>query len=678
MRTSQHVVAMAFLWACMLTSCAQSYRNPYGKLPQLPTPGDQMFASYLRSEVEKLESRALGDVKTLERWTAAQGRLRGELFEMLGLDPMPPRTELNATVTGTIEHAEFTVEKLHFQSRPGLYVTANVYVPKNLSAPAPAILYVSGHGPVKTNGVSYGNKVAYQHHGIWFARNGYVCLVMDTVQLGEIEGLHHGTYREGMWWWNSRGYTSAGAEAWNCIRALDYLQSRRDVDATRMGVTGRSGGGAYSWWVTALDERVRVACPVAGITDLRNHVIDGVVEGHCDCMFMVNTYRWDFAQIAALVAPRPLLLCNTDKDTIFPLDGVIRVHTKTRAIYDLYDAPDKLGLLITEGPHKDTQELQLPVLRWFNKWLKRSQAPVESAAGPLFSPSQLKVFGSLPAGEKTSRCYEDFTILASNDEALDVARAVSVLRQKTFGGWPENAGDLGVREVAALEKEGVRFTVYEFESQPGVRLRCYVARSSLSAPDAIRLTCSDATQWVRFFELARKPFGSVLQPESSLMERVTRNPASADLEAESADWMRRVRESSEVHIAFAPRGVGLTAMTGDLRYVTQVRRRFMLVGQTLQGMQVWDVCRAVQALRGLSEMAAFPIHLQASPEMTEVSAFAAVFEPGLADLTLSQRPRPDKESPDFLNWRRIVTPEQLLKVVASKCRVNIAVQEFKP
>lgn len=58
---------MAFLWACMLTSCAQSYRNPYGKLPQLPTPGDQMFASYLRSEVEKLESRALGDVKTLER-----------------------------------------------------------------------------------------------------------------------------------------------------------------------------------------------------------------------------------------------------------------------------------------------------------------------------------------------------------------------------------------------------------------------------------------------------------------------------------------------------------------------------------------------------------------------------------------------------------------------------------
>ncbi len=247
---------------------------------------------------------------------------------MLGLDPLPEKTDLKPVVTGSVEHDDFIVEKLHFQSRPGLYVTGNLYLPKKIDKPLPAILYVCGHGRVVKDGVSYGSKAHYQHHGAWFARNGYVCLTIDTLQLGEIEGIHHGTHRDGMWWWLSRGYTPAGVEAWNCIRALDYLETRPEVDATRIGVTGRSGGGAYSWWIAALDDRIKAAVPVAGITDLQNHVVDGCVEGHCDCMYMVNTYRWDYPQVAALVAPRPLLIANTDKDGIFPLDGVVRLHAQ--------------------------------------------------------------------------------------------------------------------------------------------------------------------------------------------------------------------------------------------------------------------------------------------------------------------------------------------------------------
>jgi hypothetical protein len=134
-----------------------------------------------------------------------------------------------------LEDDTVVVEKLHFQSSPGLYVTANLYLPKKIEAPLPDVLYVCGHAEVKTNDVSYGNKTAYQHHGAWFARNGYACLVIDTVQLGEIPGLHHGTYREGMWWWNSRGYSPAAVEAWNCIRALDYLETRPEIDKTRFG-----------------------------------------------------------------------------------------------------------------------------------------------------------------------------------------------------------------------------------------------------------------------------------------------------------------------------------------------------------------------------------------------------------------------------------------------------------
>ena len=289
---------------------------------------DGMLADYFRAETAKLRSKCLTDVKTLEDWQSKRRIYREQLFKMLGLQPFPQKTDLHPVITGKVEHELFTVENIHFQSRPGLYVTANLYIPQGLEEPAPTVLYVCGHARVKKDGISYGNKTAYQHHPAWFARHGYVCLIIDTLQLGEIEGIHHGTYREKMWWWNSRGYTPAGVEAWNCIRALDYLETRKEVDANRFGVTGRSGGGVYSWRIAALDDRIRVAVPVAGITDLQNHVVDGCVEGHCDCMYMVNTYRWDYPLVAALVAPRPLLISSSDKDRIFPLDGVGgRAHT---------------------------------------------------------------------------------------------------------------------------------------------------------------------------------------------------------------------------------------------------------------------------------------------------------------------------------------------------------------
>ena len=255
--------------------------------------GDEMIAAYFRAETQKLGDACLTRVQSFDEWAAHRDEYRQQLREMLGLDPLPERTPLRAIVTGKQEREDFIVEKLHFQSRPHLYVTANLYLPKNITKPSPAILYVCGHHKLVEKGVSYGNKVAYQHHGAWFAQNGYVCLMIDTLQLGEIEGVHHGTYREGMWWWNARGYTPAGVEAWNSIRAIDYLISRPEVDATRIGMTGRSGGGAYSWTTTALDDRIKIAVPVAGITTLKNYVVDSCITGHCDCMFFVNTYRWD-------------------------------------------------------------------------------------------------------------------------------------------------------------------------------------------------------------------------------------------------------------------------------------------------------------------------------------------------------------------------------------------------
>src|SRR5262249_26063912 len=184
-------------------------------------------------------------------------RLKEQFLDMLGLWPLPERTPLHATVTGTLERGGVVIEMLHYQSRPGLYVSANLYRPKD--APAgrrlPAILYVGSHSRRGRDG----NKTAFQDHGLWFGSHGYVCLVVDTLQLGEVAGKHHGTHNLGRFWWQDRGYTPAGVECWNGIRGIDYLCSRPDVDAGRIGVTGISGGGATTVWVAATDDRVAVA-----------------------------------------------------------------------------------------------------------------------------------------------------------------------------------------------------------------------------------------------------------------------------------------------------------------------------------------------------------------------------------------------------------------------------------
>ena len=238
-------------------------------------------------------------------------------------------------MTGTLERGDVTIEKLHFQSKPGLYVTGNLYRPKDSEhGSLPAILYVCGH----SNRGRDGNKTAFQDHGFWFARNGYVCLVLDTLQLGEIAGKHHGTYNLNRLLVAGLAATRpAGVECWNGIRAIDYLvHARRTSMPTKIGVTGISGGGATTFWIAAADDRVKVAVPVSGMSDLESYVKNKVINGHCDCMFFTTPINGNGPPIAALFAPRPLLFANSDNDAIFPMDGNRRIIAKLRKL--LHDA----------------------------------------------------------------------------------------------------------------------------------------------------------------------------------------------------------------------------------------------------------------------------------------------------------------------------------------------------
>src|SRR5437879_1481491 len=113
--------------------------------PAARPAGDVMFEKYLVQQTARLGERFLDGATNLEQWEARRARLRQEYLDMLGLWPLPEKTALHATVTGTLERDDVVIEKLYFQSRPGLYVTANLYRPKQVTGKLPAVLYLCGH-----------------------------------------------------------------------------------------------------------------------------------------------------------------------------------------------------------------------------------------------------------------------------------------------------------------------------------------------------------------------------------------------------------------------------------------------------------------------------------------------------------------------------------------------------
>lgn len=657
-RAGQWITSFLLVLIVIATAIASQAQDQ--SLSENPEP-----AAYFEAQVSSLERQnELTRFKTLADWQAAKPALREELFDMLGLSPRPEKTPLQSETSATTEETEFIVERIHFQSLPGLYVTGNLYLPRKIDGPLPTILYVCGHGKVKKDDVSFGNKTHYQYHGAWFARNGYACLTIDTLQLGEIEGFHHGTYNLDRWWWNSRGYTPAGVEAWNCIRAVDYLESRPEVDPSRLGVTGRSGGGAYSWWVAALDDRIQCAVPVAGITSLRDHVVNGCVEGHCDCMYMVNTFRWDFAKVAALVAPRPLLISNTDKDTIFPLEGVIDIHRQVRHIYKLYDAEERLGLQITEGPHADTQELHIHAFRWFNRFFKQDTAMIEKTATKFFEPEQLKVFAQLPSDELNTKIDQTFVPSAELPPIEDVLKdptawyedRISKLRQRCFREWPDNDPDwkpstetqietLPAGQLSVSHPEELQRIRIHFESEPHVASYLEVLMTKAQTLETI----SDATMFVTDGDFAYA-FKQTSPGDSSPAE-------------------------SQCFVAFTPRGVGPHAWRGNEAKQRQIRRRFQLIGTTADAERIWDIRRAIQVLRQVCPSLKTPPKVEGEQpffkqHFGQLVLLATLFETPPPTLKLGSTANDATQWPDVLNLTRTISPQELVALAAFRSKVT--------
>jgi cephalosporin-C deacetylase-like acetyl esterase len=622
-----------------------------GKGDEKRTPGDEMIEKYLAAETDKLGGKFLDGARTLAEWQQKRPRLQREYYDMLGLAPLPEKTPLHATVTGQVEAHGVVVEKLHFQSRPGLYVTANFYRPREIKGKLPAILYVCGHA----NRGRDGNKSAHQDHGFWFANNGYVCLVLDTLQLGEIPGVHHGTYGvpwnhlgkygikdkggvENRWWWHSAGYTPAGVECWNGVRAIDYLLTRPEVDPDKVGVTGISGGGAATFWIAAADDRVKVAVPVSGMSDLESYVKNKVVNGHCDCMFLYNTYQWDWTTIAALVAPRPMLFANSDNDPIFPMDGNRRIIAKLRDCYQMYGKGELVDEYVSKGGHAYRPDLRVAVFRFLNKHLKGdTTTPVEDSAKYTELPGkELRVFptdADIPKDALNARIDETF-----------VPRAEVELPEKgQFEGWKKRL----------LEKLRSR----AFRSFPSEIPEAKIEHP-LGDISAELSTEPGISVWHGFLSLNKG-----LKKEIKTFPLLVVAPGQGTNKADQG-WMKHIPAS--VGIAFTPRGVI------DNEWTTKsppnyVERSHVLLGMTVDQRRVFDVSswlrfqnRSIHDIHKSDERAVVYGHGQAGI----LAAYAALFEPSIKEVVVIDPPKSHKEGPHFLGVLRVLDIPEALGLLA--------------
>lgn len=640
------------------------------------SPGKAMIREYFRLQVKQIQEQCLNDLTTREQWEKRRPILRQQLLEMLGLWPLPERTDLKPVVVGVSDFDKFTVERIYFQSFPGLYVTANLYVPKPAPKKAPTILYLCGHGNVVKDGISYGSKARYAYHPAWFAENGYVAMILDTLQLGEIQGVHHGTYRLGMWYWQALGYTPAGIECWNAMRALDYLGTRPEVDMQRVGVTGRSGGGAYSWWLLAADDRPSCFVPVAGIADLQAHLLegeadkfkDGVITGHCDCMFMINKYRWDFAQVAAMCAPRPLLLGNTDKDDIFPVAGYQRIAEKVRKVYALYGASEKFALLEKQGPHKDTPELRAGINAWMNRWLRNDTTPLPPEMLTSIPPERIKVYDRPPADAINTTIHDTFRKAATIElpQTPEVAKEwwsgkKEQLRQslleECFRNWPSEANlpALNPQFAGEVVHEGVRLRAWDFTSEAGIALRLWLmSGDKVEKPSLCVLNVLDEAGFREWCDDLGPAFGKLLNRPGEWKRN----------DAKFAQNQRVLASTKWAFAAIAPRGIGPTRWADEgSAEETHIRRRFALIGQTLDGQRVWDVRRALATLRSVPELAKVPLWLQGKKIMAGIALYAALFEPDVARVDLWHLPANHREGPTFLYVLKVLDLPQAVALL---------------
>ncbi|MHB0876890.1 MAG: alpha/beta hydrolase family protein [Anaerolineae bacterium] len=328
-------------------------------LPQWLLYGGEASPLYrlmARQTLVRLQQRAdeVAGLKTAAHWRQRQQAVRRRLDRIVG--PFPERTPLNATVTGVVQKRGYRIEKLVFESLPRYYVTGCVFVPDGLAGRAPAILNPIGHTDIAFRGR------LYQQLILNLVAKGFVVLAYDPA--GQGERLQYfdpetGGSRIG---WSVREHFYAGDQCflagsslaryvtWDGMRAIDYLQSRDDVDPARIGVTGISRGGTRTAYIAACDERVAAASPCCYITGFRR-LLESIGPQDAEQVLAGSVAAGiDHADLLEVMAPKPVLIAAATRD-FFSIQGARETYAEARRAYEALGAPANLEMVEGDLEH---------------------------------------------------------------------------------------------------------------------------------------------------------------------------------------------------------------------------------------------------------------------------------------------------------------------------------------
>ena len=415
---------------------------------------------------------ALPAYPTRERWESHADSVRRQILVATGLLPMLPKPPLNASITGRIVRDGYSIEKVFFQSQPSFFVAGNLYRPVGRTGPFPAIL--SPHGHFDRGRLVNSDVASVPARAINLARQGYVVLTYDMVGYDDTKQVNHTFASEPEWelW----GINLLGLQLWNSTRALELLRSLPDVDPVRIGITGASGGATQVFLLTALDTvgAIRAMAPV--------NMISAEMQGGDLCENAPGLRLGTFnVEIAALSAPRPMLMVSTSGD--WTTHTRTREYPMMRSLYGLYGAADRVSNSHFDYPHNYNRSSREAVYPFFARQLlgdsvasrfREQPIPSEKDSDLLVFLKEMVVdrnvtFADLPAGSYTPP-----------PAALDEAGLTAYLRDAGTAllneAWPRNSETLA--SFRAVYGEAFR-TALATQTRPAVEA---VSRGAFTRP----------------------------------------------------------------------------------------------------------------------------------------------------------------------------------------------------
>lgn len=478
----------------LLASLLLSGLPLFGQTPS----GDPVLAWMDQIAQQQLDERqqALSAIHTVAEAEQRKQKVRQEILDSLGGLP-DYHGPLHARVTGQINAEGYTIEKVIFESLPHFYVTANIYRP-NQASRYPAVLVQSGHS-------AGAGKPEPQRLAANLALKGFVAMTFDPIGQGErVQSFDPLLGRSVSLTWAAVDHITPGAQSqlvgegvgryfiWDAKRALDYLQSRPDVDPDRLGITGCSGGGALTTFLGALDSRVKAIAPGCFPNSYRA-LFTGAVP-HAEMVFPEMLARGlDEADFVELSAPTPWMIMATQRDFFTPA-GAKMVYDEARHWFQLYGAGDKISFFVGPGPHGTPRESREAIYQWMTRWLKGGQGDVHDQAVKIYTNFDLQV---TPSGqvrdEEGSRgvyqLLQDELRAKKQPEPLNELPAELRRLQVPTGGAPPAVQLLSISKGAVWRLERIQFT-----SEPGITIKgnLYIPNTGGRKP-AVLLVKDDMT-----------------------------------------------------------------------------------------------------------------------------------------------------------------------------------------